>query len=243
MTKTLIFAHRGSSGTRPENTMPAFEEAVRSGADGIEFDVQMTSDGELVVIHDENVDRTTNGKGKIIDHSLTQLRKLDAGSWFSPAFGKEPIPTLDEVLSFLRHIPIQINIELKNDRIEYQGIEQKMIAKVREYGINDRVILSSFNHKSVALLHQLAPETETAILVMHGWIDPKRRGAAGIHCPINLSLKPIAREAMLKGIAVRAFTANEEEDIAQICRHNVSAVFSDFPEKAVKIRNDFAYHK
>lgn len=123
-----IVAHRGSSGNRPENTLPAFAEAVRVKADIIELDVHLSKDGGLIVMHDETVDRTTNGKGRICDLTVAELKELNAGSWFSEEFQAAKVPTLKEVLDLLaaKNYRGILTIELKTDHYEYEGIEAKV---------------------------------------------------------------------------------------------------------------------
>ena len=128
---TQIFAHRGSKSNRPENTLAAFAEAVRVGSDGIELDVHRTKDKQLIVIHDESVDRTTNGRGLVRQLTLQQIKDLDAGSWFHPDYFREKVPTLEEVLDFLEEQQFTgiLNIELKTNKYPYPKIE-KQIAQV-----------------------------------------------------------------------------------------------------------------
>ena len=123
-----IYAHRGSSGTHPENTLPAFAEAVRVGADGIELDVHLSKDGYLIVMHDEEVDRTTNGKGLIREKTLEELKKLNAGGKFSKEFPAAKVPELKEVLGLLlqKNYRGMLMIEIKTDQYEYPGIEEKL---------------------------------------------------------------------------------------------------------------------
>ena len=120
-----IFAHRGASGNFPENTIAAFKEAARLPVYGVEFDVHMTADGELVVIHDESIDRTSNGTGYVKDMSLAELKTYDFGSWFSPDFQGETIPTLSEVLDVFDSTDHKLNIELKSDIFPYEGWSKK----------------------------------------------------------------------------------------------------------------------
>src|SRR5690625_4151804 len=128
---TKIFAHRGSSGTHPENTMAAFKEAVKVGVDGIEIDVHYTKDDKLAVIHDDTVDRTTNGTGPVRGHTLEELQDLDAGSWFSKKWKHERIPSLQEVLKWMMDHPhLVLNIELKYVGLDYVGFEEKVIQEV-----------------------------------------------------------------------------------------------------------------
>ena len=126
-----IYAHRGSSGTHPENTLAAFREAARLPIYGVEFDVHLTKDGELVVIHDETIDRTSNGKGFVKDMTLAELRSFDFGSWFSDEFRGEPIPTLHEVLEVFSETSHHLNIELKSDIFPYEGMAEKVVAMVQ----------------------------------------------------------------------------------------------------------------
>ena len=126
-----IFAHRGSSGTHPENTLPAFAEAVRVNADGIELDVHLTEDGELVVIHDEEVDRTTNGKGLVREKTLEEIKKLNAGLWFNDKFPAAKIPTLKEVLDLLLQLDLllsssQKKVTLAKNTTYLEGIHPKV---------------------------------------------------------------------------------------------------------------------
>ena len=124
-----LFAHRGVSGEAPENTLAALKAAAESGAHGIELDVQLTKDAQIVVIHDETIDRTTNGTGYVKDMTWEQLRTYDAGSWFHPSFKGESIPSLEEVLDVVtaHHESMIINIELKNDQIDYPQLEEKVL--------------------------------------------------------------------------------------------------------------------
>ena len=130
---TKVIAHRGASADAPENTMRAFEQAMLFGADGIELDVQLTRDGELVVIHDETLDRTTTGRGSVYSYTFAELRTLDAGSWFARSTKPERIPHLQEVFDLLAGTDILLNVELKNDVVLYDGIEAKLCALLAAY--------------------------------------------------------------------------------------------------------------
>ncbi|HBC89854.1 MAG TPA: glycerophosphodiester phosphodiesterase, partial [Lactococcus sp.] len=143
----LIFAHRGSKCNRPENTLAAFQEALHVNSDGIELDVHLSKDNHLVVIHDEKVNRTTSGRGRVCDMTLAQLKQLDAGSWFDKAFYKEKIPTLEEVLNLLlkENFAGYLNIEIKTDIINYPGIEKQLFTLMNTQTFPFKVIYSSFN--------------------------------------------------------------------------------------------------
>ena len=141
----LIFAHRCSKCNRPENTLAAFQDALRGKADGIELDVHLTKDDQLVVIHDEKVNRTTSGKGRVRDLRLAELKQLDAGSWFDRQFKGEAIPTLKEVLKLLNNENFTgfLNIELKTDIINYPGIEEKVVELIAQETLPFTIIYSS----------------------------------------------------------------------------------------------------
>ncbi|WP_243355669.1 glycerophosphodiester phosphodiesterase [Bacillus litorisediminis] len=242
MSKTLIFAHRGSKGTHPENTLAAFQKAIELGVDGIELDVHVTKDGELVVIHDETVDRTTNGTGRICDLTLAEIKQFDAGSWFSPNFADEKIPALTEVLQLLKSTDILINIEIKSDIIAYENIEEKVLAAIKNSGLNEsQFIISSFNHYSVARFKKLAPQIETAILFMEILLDPweyaANMGASALHVYEPVAFTEMSKCAMKHGFPVRVFTVNSHEHMRALMDLQLSAIFTDFPEDALRIRD------
>jgi len=233
---TLIFAHRGAAGTHPENTMVAFREAERVGADGIELDVQLTKDGEIVVIHDETVDRTTDGSGWVHDMTYRDLRKLNAAAKWGGRYGHCPIPHLEEVLAWLEPTKLFINIELKNNRIPYEMLEQKTIALVRRYGLEKRTIFSSFNHNSMRFCRMVAPEIETALLYMEPLYDPwtyvKVMKTDGLHPYYRTVTATFVANAQRRGLAVRPFTINKPEAMKTMFAYGVDAIFTDHPRRA-----------
>lgn len=235
----LIFGHRGARGTHPENTMISFQEAARTGAHGIEFDVHLSKDGEVVIIHDETLNRTTNGSGLVCEYTLEELKQLDAGSHFNAAFQGARIPTLREVLAWLCGNELLINIELKNDRIRYIELEQKVIALVREFHLEKRVIFSSFNHKSVAELADLAPDIERAILYHFPLQDAMKEArlhhASGLHPNFQLLTKEFVDEAKSQGFTLRPYTINDEEDIKRMISFGVDVIITDYPSEALSL--------
>lgn len=237
---TKIFAHRGAAGTHPENTMVAFYEAERVGADGIELDVQMTKDGALVVIHDETVDRTTDGTGWVKDFTYRDLQSLHAGYKFAEQYPTCPIPLLEEVLAWISGTSLLLNIELKNGLIAYDRLEEKVIDLVKHYQLEPRVIFSSFNHNSMARCRQLAPTIETALLYMERLYQPwqyvRVLGAKGLHPYYRTVSESFVREAHLHHVRVRPFTINSEEAMNTMFRYKVDAIFTDYPEKAKQIK-------
>ncbi|UCZ53877.1 glycerophosphodiester phosphodiesterase [Bacillus shivajii] len=238
--QTKIFAHRGSSSTHPENTMEAFQAALQYGADGIELDVQLTKDGVPVVIHDEKVDRTTNGNGWVKDLTYNELKQLDAGSWFDPSFSHTKIPRLEDVLNWLVQTPLLLNIELKNGFIRYPEIEKKVLDLVHRYNMQNRVIFSSFNHYSLVDLRKQNRHIEIAILFMEGLYEPwnyaKTVGANALHCYYPVAVPELIAGSSQAGMPVRPFTINDEGLIATFIQRGCNAIMTDFPEKAVHIR-------
>ena len=220
MKNTQIYAHRGSKGTHPENTMIAFKEALRVGADGIEFDVHLSSDGELVIIHDETLDRTTSLSGYVRDFSAEELKSADAGGKFSEAFHGE-----------------KMNIELKTDKLPYDGIEKKVVDVIRQHHMESRVILSSFNHQSIENVKTLAPELERALLFEGLPVNIEEllaeKKEAGFHPDKNSLTPSIHASARKLGYKVRPWVANRQEDIERLATLGVDVIMTDFPEKAI----------
>lgn len=165
--RPLVIAHRGASKAAPENTMAAFEQAVAMKSDMIELDTQRTKDGHFVVIHDRTLQRTTNGKGRVADHTLDELRTLDAGSWFDESFAGEPIPTLADVLKAMKS-RCAVNIEIKNLPYPDEGVEQALVDLLEEVNFpTEDIIVSSFDHLCLKRLSDIAPSLATAMLFGH----------------------------------------------------------------------------
>lgn len=237
---TLIFAHRGYSASFAENTMSAFLGAEKAGADGLELDVQLTKDGEIVVIHDEKVDRTTSGNGFVKDFTYKEIRKLNANK---KGLKKEPVPSLIEVLEWLKTNKLVCNIELKNSIIPYEGMEEKVIQLVRQYKLTDRIIISSFNHYSIVYSHRLAPEIEIAPLFLEGiympWVYSQSIQAKGFHPKHTAVPDEIIKSSMENEIAVRPFTVNKEADMHRLFKIECSAFITDDPVKAMRLRKQY----
>ena len=233
-----IYAHRGSSGTHPENTIAAFKAAAKLPVYGVEFDVHMTKDHELVVIHDEKIDRTSSGTGFIKDMTLAELKEYDFGSWYSKKFKQETIPTLREVLYVFKDTHHHLNIELKSDVFPYEGMEQAIIQMLIDYRLEARVVISSFNHEMIRDFKQMAPSIETAILFMEVMIEPHKYaeviGADALHTFFPTVLRKMGVEAIASGKKVRVFTVNEEKYAGLLKQVGVDAIFTDYPEKMWK---------
>ncbi len=229
-----LFAHRGVSAHFPENTKAAFYAASKLPIAGIELDVHVTADGELVVIHDETIDRTSNGSGYVKDFTLQQLRAYDYGSWFAAQFQGESIPTLGEVLELFVATHHRINIELKTDVFPYEGIEALVLKEIATHQMTERVIISSFNHESLQTVYQMAPYIETAALFAEVLVDFTTYTATIPANAIHVSLptafrKPIAT-ALEKEATVRVYTVNDVKYAQQLQQLGIQALFTDDPE-------------
>lgn len=235
----LIWAHRGASGCRPENTLPAFEEAVRENADGVELDVQLTSDGELVVCHDERIDRTSNGIGCVKDYTLRELKTFDFCNGNLNYEGTE-IPTMAEVFDLLKPTELTINIELKTSEFFYEGIEEKIVALTWDKGWQDRVIYSSFNHYSIKNIQALDADAKTAFLYCDGTLNMpeygRANGVTALHpSGYNLQYPDFMEKCQEYGLDVNVWTINRAEDIRACAAAGVHAIITNYPAKAREV--------
>ena len=228
-----IFAHRGYSRNYPENTFVAFQKASKLNVYGVEFDVHLTADNQLVVIHDETIDRTSNGSGFVKDMTLAELEKYDYGRWFGEQFAGQKIPTLREVLTNFAETQHVLNIEIKSDIFEYEGIEQLIAQEIEAFGIHDRVIISSFNHESLQHFHQFQPNIQTAALFaslvtnIEHYI--KTIPSVAMHIWYYHGNRKIIQNAITNGIPVRAFTVNDVKIANQLQALGIDAIFTDDP--------------
>jgi glycerophosphoryl diester phosphodiesterase len=239
MNNIINFAHRGASAVCPENTMAAFRKGLELGATGIETDVQMTKDGGLVIIHDETLNRTTSGTGYVKDKTIREILDLDAGSWFGPEFKGEHLPLLEDLLDLLQGRDTILNIELKNGTFLYPGMEEKVIAAVRDFNMSDRVVISSFNHYSLAYCHSLAPEIKTGILYVEGlyrpWDYAATLGATALHANHSSVLPEFVAEATKHGIACHPWTVNDPARMKDLVEAGVSGIITDHPDLLAEI--------
>lgn len=162
--RPLVIAHRGASAHAPENTLAAFRLALEQGADGVELDVQLSADGEVVICHDSSVERTTDGHGLIAQQSLAQLKQLDAGAWLNPAFRGERLPTLAEVFEGLPGGII--DVELKPGPLS-NPLPQKVAELITRFNLSERVIVTSFLPHYLSRLHQLLPQQAIGLLELN----------------------------------------------------------------------------
>ena len=235
-----IFAHRGYSGKYPENTMIAFKKALECGVDGIELDVQLTKDGEVVIIHDETIDRTTTGKGFVVDYTYEELEKFDASFKFKD-LGFNKIPTLREYFQLVKDYDIVTNVELKTGINEYLGIEEKVWELIKEYNLEEKVIISSFNHFSVMRMKKIAPQLKYGFL-SEDWIinAGKYTHSHGVQCyhpRFNNLVPDVIKELKKYNLEINTWTVNLEEDMRYLYSNNIDVIITNYPELAQEIKN------
>ena len=174
----LVVGHRGAPSRAPENTLASFQAALDIGVDAIELDVHLTRDGHLVVIHDQNLARTTNGKGLVHEHTLAELKTLDAGSWFNASFAGERIPTFEEVIALIgRRVPLQVEIKGATE-----GVTEATIAMLKAHGLLDSVMMTSFQLNRLPLVRSLTPDVQIGALVWGRTRDAERRPMTPQEC-------------------------------------------------------------
>ena len=231
----FIAAHRGDSSRAPENTLPAFAEAFRASPEFVEADVQLTLDGQPVIMHDETVDRTTDGSGAVSDHTLDEIRALDAGSWYDPAFTGTQVPTLDEFLDALADSRKKALLELKGHWVA-SDIETIMVG-IYARGVQNRIVFASFNLTTVAYLAEAAPAIPRVIIKRDLPSDPvaltRFYGAIAIlTSPTSLENDPGVVERMHDaGLGVLVYTLNSSQRWEEALAFGVDGIITDKPRK------------
>ncbi|WP_317853962.1 glycerophosphodiester phosphodiesterase [Chakrabartyella piscis] len=227
-----VIAHRGYSGRYPENTMLAFQKAVEAGADGIEMDVQMTKDGHVVIIHDEAVDRTTDGVGFVADYTLEELRKLNAAKLFPDVVDFAPIPTFEEFCVWAKEQDIFTNIELKTSVHYYVGIEEKTIELMKKHDVMDKMYFSSFNHMSLVKTMEISPEVPVGALVVsleNAGQYCKQYGFANYHPDYNGLTQKEVEQCKENGIAINVWTVNDMGGLEQLHKWGCDGIITNYP--------------
>jgi len=237
MRKIQVWGHRGASGYAPENTLPSFALAAKMGADGVELDIQKTKDGQIVVIHDETVDRTAFSSGFVKDFTYEEIRAMKIRN--AGKYEEARIPLMSEVFDLLKDTDLLINIELKTGVFDYAGIEEEIVSMVKEKGYEDRVIYSSFNHYSIMKLKKIDPKAKTAFLYQDGFMDiaeyGKKYGVDALHPWVeNLRYPGFMEEAEKNGLDVNVWTVNSEKELKLCKKCNVHAVITNYPDRALE---------
>ncbi len=236
-----VIAHRGASAYAPENTLAAFLKAKELGATWLEFDVTLSSDGQVVIIHDDELDRTTNGKGNVNNYSYADLEKLDAGSWFHPDFFGEKIPTLKHVIPFLHRHHLAANVEIKSLPGQEKLIVDKVLNLIQQQWQRDMFppLLSSFSLPILYLVRQQSPLSLLGLL-MHSWMPNWEVICNELQCvSVNLNEKILDQEKVKQIKAtdrlVLAYTVNDPQRAKELFSWGVDAVFSDYPDRILSL--------
>lgn len=240
----IIFAHRGASAHAPENTLPAFELAVIQNADAIELDVKLSADGQVVVVHDATVDRTTGSHGRVKDLSLAQLKSLDAGSFFSEQYRGTKIPTLEEVFEAVGRRTF-INVELTNYTTPRDQLVETVCRLVQKFGLQERIMFSSFFALNLSKARTYLPEVPRGLLALNGLLGAWARSfgfAFGRYAALHPYLEDVTPQQVQRvhrlKRRVHVWTVNAADDMRRLFQWQVDAIFTDDPPLAVQIRGE-----
>lgn len=239
--ETLVFGHRGAMAQAPMNTLAAFELARKRGADGIELDVQLSRDGQLVVVHDDTVDATTDGRGRVADLTLAELKRLDAGAWFSQRFAGERIPTLDEVFDGFGSA-LLINVEIKASRAQGDRLDKRLADCIQRHNMRERIIVSCFDP---FVLRRIRPMMPT---VMQGYLyapdmpasytlPPNELRHEARHPRQDMVDEGYMEWARTQGYYVNVWTVNDVERALRLKRLGVNVIMTDEPGRIISALN------
>jgi glycerophosphoryl diester phosphodiesterase len=240
----IIFAHRGASAQAPENTLSAFELALAQKADAIELDVKLSADGQVVVIHDPTVDRTTGSHGRVKDLSLAELRSLDAGSFFSQEYSGERIPTLEEVFESVGKRTF-VNVELTNYNTPRDHLVETVCMLVKKFGLQKQVMFSSFFASNLSKARAYLPEVPRGLLAPNGLLGAWARSfgfAFGRYQALHPFLKDVTPQQVQRvhrlQRRIHVWTVNAANDMRRLFHWGVDAIFTDDPQLAVRLREE-----
>lgn len=244
--RPTIFAHRGASAYAPENTLPAFELAVRQGVDVIELDVKLTGDGKVVVFHDQTLDRITGNPIKVKHCSLAELLKFDAGSHFDTSFRGEPIPTLEKVFKSIGD-QCYYNIELTNYDSLIDSLPERVAELIQKHKLTNHILISSFNPIAILRFRRYLPDIPIALLARpgkHGTLARSRLGYLLSYQALHIALKDttsaIINRAHQRRCLIHIFTVNQAEEIRRIIETGADGFLTDDPLLAKRIRKDLS---
>jgi glycerophosphoryl diester phosphodiesterase len=233
--RPMIFAHRGACAYAPENTLAAFELAIRQEADAIELDTKLSADGQPVVIHDQTVDRTTSQHGKVSTFTAAQLHQLDAGSYFDIAFRGEPIPSLEDVFAAVGQ-RIYINVELTNYASPTDDLPEKVAELVKRHNLAQRVLFSSFNPLALIRVHRRLLDTPVGLLAFPTWKGGLARGWLGrkigyqsLHPYFSDVTAQLVSQVHQCGCKLFVWTVNRAEEMQRLFQLGADGIFTDDP--------------
>jgi len=237
----LIFAHRGASAHAPENTLAAFQQAIQEGALAVEFDVKLTADGEVVVLHDQTVNRTTDGQGDLRNIPLAGLRDLDAGSWFNEQFRGERIPTLAQVFEAYGR-KLFMNIELTNYATPRDALVERVVGLVERFGLQEHTLFSSFFPSNLRKAGKLLPDVPRGLLAWPGlfgfwgrWVGYRNPCYQALHPHLSSISGSFVKNVQRTGRRIHVWTVNQEADMLRLFSWGVDGIFTDDPALALRI--------
>jgi glycerophosphoryl diester phosphodiesterase len=230
VTNSLVTAHRGASGLAPENTLASLRKAMEIGADFAEIDVHLSKDEEFVLLHDDTLNRTTNGKGFVGDYPVSVLKKLDAGSWFSPFYKNESIPTLSEVIHTVQG-RMKLNIEMKDDSMKTSTMK-KFIKLVYDFNFSDQCIITSFNQKTIEHIHSFAPYLKIGLILNQ---QPSDRHFNNIFQLLAINYRFVNSDVMQQAVKtqkeIHAWTVNELDEMNRCISIGVHNIITNYPNR------------
>ena len=229
--RPLVIAHRGASVDAPENTLAAFELALTQGADGIELDVHLSRDSQPVVVHDFTLERTTNGAGRVGQHTVRELKRLDAGGWRGAPFKGQRVQTLQEVFERFRD-RTRFWIELKGGSDVYEGIEDRIVSVLEIYDVLDRTVIQSFDHRALNRIRTLNAEVRVGALLAQPPVEPLL-GLLKIADAVCLRAELVTEHAMVAirgaGLDSYVWTVNEPAQMERLVHWGVTGIITDRP--------------
>lgn len=246
MIKPKAFAHRGASGYAPELTLAAFQQALAINCDGIELDVQMLGDGTLIVFHDPEVSRTTNGSGSLSEHAISSIKKLDAGSWFNKAYPEKAhpeyaglqVPTLQEVCDFLKPHTQLLLIEIKSPELYPEDFVTKLYELVCLNGMEKRVRFLSFDIPSLRKIKALNVSMHTTLLAYKDDPDPietaYQAGADELGILYKIVTPSMIAAARQRNLVFSVWTVDQEEDIRRMIDLGIDGITSNYPDRLIQ---------
>jgi len=248
MARIALIAHRGAAGLAPENTLVAFERGIAEKADAVELDVHLSKDGELVVIHDATLNRTTDGSGNVSDFTLAELRKLDAAAKFTGGpVAPQKLPTFQEVVDLVNgRVPIQIEVKVKSDGTRYQGIEQKVIDVLRRANMIEKSVIISFYWDVLQNVKAIEPRLKTGALATTNYFrkvtsaaqaakEVKAVGADFFGVEKTYLTAELLAELRKLGIGGGAWTVDDEAEMRKLAALNPDALTTNRPDLLRKV--------
>ncbi|HWJ03095.1 MAG TPA: glycerophosphodiester phosphodiesterase family protein [Verrucomicrobiae bacterium] len=233
MANLLVIGHRGIPSAAPENTIPSFRLAAEIGVFMLELDVQLSKDGELMVIHDSTLDRTTTGSGKVQNFTLAELKKLDAGEWFGPEYSGTTIPTLQEVFDALPQ-KVALNIEVKAGQNANTGIARKLLGVIHANNAIGKVIVSSFDWQILAEIHRMEPKIKLGMLFSSVspllWSKARLLNAYSLHPNSSITSEFLIWQAHAWGYKVYPFVVNDSAMVLKLAQAGIDGFFTDYPQ-------------